>query len=84
MIILALDCQIWLMRAIVTNHNNTIYYMRYQPWNFNVEYGGIKSIWNHSKNMLENQGFAPSILSTIIGTKINLITTTQQTTTNKI
>jgi hypothetical protein len=49
-----------------------------------VEYGGIKSIWNHSKNMLENQGFAPSILSTIIGTKINLITTTQQTTTNKI
>lgn len=84
MIILALDCQIWLMRAIVTNLNNTIYYMRYQPWNFNVEYGGIKSIWNHSKNMLENQGFAPSIVSTIIGTKINLITTTQKTTTNKI
>jgi hypothetical protein len=49
-----------------------------------VEYGGIKSIWNHLKNMLENQGFAPSILSTIIGTKINLITTTQQTTTNEI
>jgi hypothetical protein len=49
-----------------------------------VEYGGIKSILDYPKNMLENQGFGPSILSTIIGTKINLITTTQQTTTNEI